>query len=400
MNFDKLLFFVVLLAACLTQFATDIYTPSLPAIAHTLHYANLSLAQLSLAIYLYGVAATLLIYGPLSDGIGRKTPMLIGIGLMLVGSIICMFANSIYVLIAGRFIQGCGAGACAGLWRSIFRDVFTGEQLAKYGSYFAIFVMFIVPAAPTIGGLLQQYLDWRASFIFISIYTLIVFVLVLFAYKETSKTHHSEKLKLPYVAKTFKRLLTSPIFMGITACNFLVYGAQFAWLTNGPILLIHQLKISPLEFGLLNFVSGGLAYATAGWVNGKCVTRFGMANMLRAGWIITLIAGILMLSGYWIFGLNLWAIMVPVIIFYFGATLIWPNAFSIAFTPFGDIAGYTGALYSFMQLGGGAIIGTLAAYLPTHSQLPLSIIIIVTPILAWLLYSSLVHEKKTKTVEI
>ena len=178
MNSNKLLFFVIILAACLTQFAADIYAPSLPAIATNLN-TSLDLTQWSMAIYMWGVALTLLIYGPLSDGVGRKGPIVVGLSIMIIGSIICMLAPNIEFLIIGRFIQGCGAGACAGLWRSVFRDVFTGEQLAKYGSYFTIFVMFIVPAAPALGGYLQQLFGWRASFVFMSFYAVFALLSII-----------------------------------------------------------------------------------------------------------------------------------------------------------------------------------------------------------------------------
>src|SRR6185312_12823563 len=112
MNSNNLLFFVLILAVCLTQFAADIYAPSLPAIAVSLH-TPIHLAQWSMAIYMLGVALSQIIYGPLSDGIGRKKPMVIGLGIMLIGSFICLFAPTIELLITGRFIQGCGAGACA-----------------------------------------------------------------------------------------------------------------------------------------------------------------------------------------------------------------------------------------------------------------------------------------------
>ncbi len=385
MNENKLLFFVIVLTACLTQFAADIYAPSLPAIAASFH-TEIGLAQWSMAIYLFGVSVSLLIYGPVSDGIGRKTPMIVGLSIMVVGSFICMFSTNINTLIIGRFVQGCGAGACAGLWRSIFRDIFTGEQLAKYGSYFAIFVMFIVPAAPVLGGYLQQYFGWRANFIFMSFYAVISLLTIIFWYKETSQHHHMEKLRWSYIATTFHKLLTSRIFMGVTLCTFLSYGALFAWLTAGPVLLIHTVGLSPLAFGLITFLGGGVAYASAGWLNGRLVTRFGMSNMMRAGWIIMIFSGLLMMAGKIFVGVNAWVIVIPITLFYFGSTLIWPNAFAIAFTPFGQIAGYAGAAYGFMQLGGGAVMGGIVSHLPTTSQMPLAIIIIVESILAWLAY--------------
>lgn len=393
MSSNKLLLFVIILAACLTQFAADIYAPSLPAIATSFN-TSIDLSQWSMAIYMLGVALTLLVYGPISDGVGRKGPMITGLCIMIVGSFICLFAPNIHVLIAGRFIQGCGAGACAGLWRSVFRDVFTGEQLAKYGSYFTVFVMFIVPAAPALGGYLQQYFGWRANFVFMSLYSVFALFSIIFVFQETSTYHHKEKLKLSYVRDTFRQLIVSRIFMGVTLCTFLSYGAFFAWLTAGPVLLIHVVGISPVAFGLITFFGGGFAYALAGWINGRVVTRFGMTNMMRFGWSIMIVSGLLMLVGYWMFGINVWVIAIPAILFYFGSTFIWPNAFAMAFTPFGKIAGYAGALYGFMQIGGGAVMGALIAYLPSNNQIPLGLVMLLASILAWFCYEMVLLTQK------
>lgn len=398
MNTNKLLFLVIVLAACLTQFAADIYAPSLPAIAVSFN-TRIDLAQWSMAIYMYGVAASLLIYGPLSDGIGRKSPMILGLSIMLLGSLICLFAYNIYILVFGRFIQGCGAGACAGLWRSIFRDLFTGEQLAKYGSYFAILVMFIVPAAPALGGYFQQYFGWYVNFMFMSGYALLTLLAIIFCYQETSKHHHREKLEWRYIGRTFHKLLTSRIFMGITLCTFFSYGALFAWLISGPVLLIHVLGMSALAFGLITFLGGGIAYALAGWLNGRWVTRFGIPNMMRLGWSIMIISGLLLVAGKWMVGINVWVIVIPIILFYFGSTFIWPNAFAAAFTPFGEIAGYAGALYGFMQLGGGAIMGGLIACFPTVNQTPLALTILMGSTVAWLCYE-VIAGQNFKSIKI
>src|SRR3989338_6223909 len=170
MKSNALLFFVIVLAVCLTQLASDIYAPSLPGIASYFH-TNVDLAQWSMAIYMLGVALSQLVYGPLSEGVGRKKPLLTGLIIMIVGTLICLFSPSIKVLILGRLIQGCGAGACAALWRSIFRDLFTGEELSKYGSYLVVFIMFIIPAAPLLGGYLEEFYSWRACFAFMTLYS-------------------------------------------------------------------------------------------------------------------------------------------------------------------------------------------------------------------------------------
>ena len=379
------IFASLILAVCLTQFAADIYAPSLPAIASGLN-GSINQAQWSMSIYMLGVALSQLIYGPLSEGIGRKLPLVIGLVIMLLGSLLCVFAHNIEALILGRFIQGCGAGACASLWRSIFRDIFTGEDLAKYGSYLVIFIMFIVPSAPLLGGYLQDIFAWYASFVFMLIYTLLALAGIVFAFRETNTHYHISHLRPTYIVSRYRTLLSSRLFIGVTCSTFISYGAFFVWFVLGPILLIDKLHMSATTFGWLTFLGGGSAYVLAGYLNGKLVKCFGMRNMLRFGWAMMLIAGVIMLATYFLFTLSVWSVMLPVILFYFGSTFIWPNAFATAFTPFGKIAGYAGASYGFMQIFGAAVISGLVAYLPHDNQLAFAMIMILSSICAWLIY--------------
>jgi len=395
MNTPRLLFINVLLAACLTSIATDIYAPSLSAIASIMH-APIEQAQFSLTIFMLGLAISQLIYGPISEGIGRRLPLIAGLLIFILGSLFCLLASSIKFIIIGRLIQGLGAGACSSLWRSIFRDVYQGDDLAKYGAWLSVIITFFIPAVPVLGGYFQQYIGWQASFSFLIVYSVIALLFITYTFKETSQHHHPERLKSSFVLQAFKQLLSSHIFMGYTLSVFFCYGAFFSWFAVGPVLLIKTLGLNPVEFGWISFVIGSVAMALAGAVNGRVVKRYGGKKMLRFGWTIMLIAGCLLLAGYEIFGLNLYAIILPVFLFYFGVTFIWPNAFAGAFTPFGKIAGYAGSLYSFMQLGGGAIIGSMTSFLPSNSPLPLAMIFIASPILACLSYEILVNRCSNK----
>lgn len=358
-------------------------------------HTTFSLAKWSMAIYLITIALSQLIYGPLSEGIGRKVPLAIGIAIMATGSFVCMLANSIDMLIVGRLIQGCGAGACAALWRPVFRDMFTGDQLAKVGSFFGIFLVFVVSAAPAIGGYLEHFFSWRASFIFLSCYSLLTLSCVMIFFKETSQHHHLERLKLNYIVKTYKQLLTHPLFIGLAFCSFLAFGGIFAWTTSGSILLIHGVHMSPITFGWVLGLGGGAAYISAMKLNSQYVEKFGATAMIRFGAFIMFLAGIIMLLLGTLIGLNAWAIAAPAILFTFGAAFIFPNAFAKAFTPFGNIAGYAGALYGAIQVAGGGALGSIVSHIPVDmGAIPLALIFIIVALLI-----ALVHEstKLTKT---
>ncbi len=389
MNTRFVLMTTIIMLACVTQVSSDIYIPSLMSISLQLTGATFNLAQFSVVIFLYGVSLTQLIAGPLSEGIGRKIPMVIGMLIMSVGSVICAAAISIDQLILGRLIQGLGGGALAALWRAIFRDTMSGKELARYSSSISVLMVFVVSIAPALGGYFEQF-GWRTSFIFMLGYTLLSLVILQFTYHETSQHHHADKLKLCYVIKVYKTLLTNRLFMGTTVCTFLTYGGLFSWIVISPSLLMHNIGLSSVAFGWTIAITGVLSYSIPALVNAKFVVRLGIPTMMRIGWGFMIVSGLFMFIGYYLVGVTLWSVIFPIVLFFSGSTLIWPNAFATAFTPFGHIAGYAGSLYGFMQLSGGALIGSFAARLPETDQRMLAVLIISTSVMALLIYQFVV----------
>lgn len=385
MQSQRTLFIFILFLGCLNQIASDISAPALTIIATGLN-TSINNVQWSMAIYMLGVAISLLFYGPLSEAYGRKKPLLFGITLMMCGSLISSFAPTISILIIGRFIQGLGGGASAGMWRSIFRDVFSGEVMAKYASYMVIWVTFVIPAAPTLGAYLMHLFSWRAIFAFLFIYAGVIIFTILFYYEETNVHYNRKNLQFFYIKQSYKTLLTHREFLGITLAVFMTYGAFFSWFAVSPVLLIKALHMSPLTYGWLNFFGGGATFALGGYLSGKYVTRFGVPAMMRCGYTIMTTAGALMMLGYVVLGLTKLAVIIPGLLFYFGTVFIWPNAFAAALAPFGKSAGYAGSVYSFMQICGGAAIGALVAHLPDHNQLILGSLLFIAASLAWALY--------------
>jgi Bcr/CflA subfamily drug resistance transporter len=386
---NRFLFINIILIACLTSMATDIYTPSLAALAEVMH-APLEKVKFSLTIFMVGLSLSQLFYGPLSEGTGRRAPLLVGLLIFMGGSIICTFANTIQTLIIGRFVQGLGAGACSALWRTIFRDKYQGEALVTYGAWLSVVIILVMPAVPILGGYFQHYLSWRANFIFLTLYSALTCFFIFLLFEETSEHHHRDRLKKIFVLQAFKQLFTSRIFMGYTLAVFFCYGAFFSWFALGPVLLIKYVGLNPVEFGWVSFAIGAGAMIFGGIINRHYVKIFGEKYMMRTGWVLMLLSGFLLLLGEALFSLNLYAITLPVFLFFFGSAFIWPNAFAGAFTPFGHIAGYAGSLYSFMQLGGGAIIGSIVAYMPASSPFPLAIVFIISASFAWISYESMV----------
>jgi DHA1 family bicyclomycin/chloramphenicol resistance-like MFS transporter/DHA1 family 2-module integral membrane pump EmrD-like MFS transporter len=386
---------ILVLVACLAGFTSDIYAPSFLTMVRDLK-TTLTDIQQSMGIFMFSLAIAQLIYGPLSEVIGRRISLLIGLTVMMAGSLICIFTENFANLMIGRFIQGLGAGACACLWRSIFRDIFNSQQIAKYGGYLGIAMVYVVAASPFLGGYIEAYSTWRTAFSVVLIYGSIVFLLVYFILPETNIHHTKARLNLKFFSHAYGQLLKSPLFMGYSLCVFFTYGAFFSWFVVGPVLCMVHFNLSPENFGWINLTLGGTAMALGGMFNGRYVERFGQNMMLRLGWSIMIFSGLIILiidlASFKILHLFLMCVFT----FLFGATLIWPNAFSKAFAPFGNIAGYAGSLYGSMQLGGGSAIGLISAFIPYDRPYPLAVVFIATALSAWLLFECLILQKIPK----
>ena len=185
----------------------------------------------------------------------------------------------------------------------------------------------------------------------------------------------------------YKELMLSRAFMLPALACCLTYGSFFAWFVTGPVLLIKQVGMSPVSFGWLTFFSAGITYSLASLFNGRKIKLWGSCRMLAIGWGLMIGSGVVLPLLQFFFGLTLWGIAIPLLFFYFGSALIWPNTFAAAFTSFGHIAGYAGALYGFLQLGGGAVFSGVMSYLPDENIYPCSVVMTLSAVAAWLIYS-------------
>lgn len=236
MQHKKIIFIVATFASALGQVTSDLYLPSLPAISQGLNTTD-HIAQLTIATYMIGFSLSQLVYGPLSDGIGRRKPLLFGLVLCLIGGVICLTAQNIETVIVGRLLQGVGAGACGALFRPIFSDLFSGEKLAKYGSYAALVGIWFLAIGPVFGGYIQHYMNWRMNFVVLVTASLIALFAVMLVLPETNIHLHPSNLRVSKIKKNLIALLTSPTFLGYNFCSLLTYGAITAWLTAGTIVL-------------------------------------------------------------------------------------------------------------------------------------------------------------------
>lgn len=381
----NVIFFIFLfLISCLGQMSSDLYLPALPTIRDAFHTTENAI-QFSLAIYMFGFAISHLIYGSVSDTIGRKKPLVIGIGICLIGTLLCVFAHNIEMLIIGRFLQGAGAGAGASLFLSILRDAYEGNELAKISSFLAISRVILLATSPLIGGYLMHFFNWRACFIFLFFYAAICFVSSAFFFKETNRFVGLNKTRLLPIIRNVRGLLTHRVFMGYAFCVMLAFGGILAWLTTLPFLLQDVVGLTPIQFGWVAAVSG-LFFIVGGLMNALFVERMGLHNMLLIGLGIMFLGSLVMLIFGLIHIIDVTVIMIPVITYILGSSLIFSNAYAGAMHPFSETAGTAGAVFGFIQILGGAVSSFLMSLMHNYNQVPLAIILLLSSVLAAILF--------------
>lgn len=387
----KLFFFLTIILFTLGQITSDIYTPSMPAIMRFFHSTS-STIQVTMAIYMLGFSISQLIYGILSDSFGRRGTILAGLMVGTLGSLICFAAMSPAMLILGRFVQGFGLGVTSTLGRAISRDVFSGEQLAKIGSYLGAGSALMVAFAPVVGGYIQHYFDWRWVFIFVFIYSCIILCAIWMFLPETFVYEYRKPIRTRIILENLKLILSSRVFLGYGICSCCAYAGLLGYFTIAPFLLQNILGLTPVHYGFVTACMP-LAILVGGIINGVSLSRLGIHKLMIIGICMMLLGGggLLLLSLVQL--LNIFLILVCVILFALGAEFMFANSFSGAVTPFPKIAGTAAAVYGGLQIGGGFASSATISFFGLQSQLSLAIVFVILGMIALFAYIGLAISK-------
>ncbi len=374
-------FIIILLLSCFSSVAIDIYLPSLPYMARDL-VANDRSIQWSISLFVCGLCLSPFVYGPLSDAIGRRKPLLMGLSLCLIGGFICMRSTTVNLLLAGRLLQGLGAGACAVLARSMMRDIFNNEELTRYASYLGMYVVIFLIGTPLIGGYIQHYFNWRVNFLLLFLYTAGLWFVIAFIMPESNVNRDHQYLRFAHIKRHVMQCLCHRVFMGYTCASIAIYAALITWITVSPLLLERNIGLTPTQYGWI-CAGCGVCFALGSLINGRYAQRVGVVGLLRYGIYGLWLSGLLFVCGAYLHWLNLYSVVLPATLLFFAGAFIFPNAFAGAFKPFPHIAGIAAALFETLRMLGGTALSAFIACLPNTDQKPLGIALIVCGVFAW-----------------
>ncbi|HWO66266.1 MAG TPA: multidrug effflux MFS transporter [Umezawaea sp.] len=330
----------------------DMYLPAMPQMAGDLHAADATV-QLTLTSFIIGLALGQLVVGPLSDSLGRRRPLLIGLALYVVGSVLCAISPTSGVLIAARAVQAVGAAAGLVIARAVVRDRYSGVEMARFFSTLML-VNGVAPVlAPVIGAQLLTFTSWRGVFVTLAVIGSVLLTVVVLLLPESLPADLRTPARPGAVVRTYVRLVTQRSFVGYALASGLMFAAMFAYISGSSFALQGVYGLSPQQFSLV-FGLNGVGIILAGFVNRRLVGRFSEHALLHSGLLLAAVSGLSVLAAVFL-GLGLIGLLVPLFFLVSAIGLVMPNATSLALADQARSAGSASALLGVLQfvIGGG-----------------------------------------------
>lgn len=343
--------------------------PALPALATTFDSA-ISVAQMTVSLYMVGIACSQIIMGPLSDRFGRRPVLIAGLSLTVAASMGCILAQTLPQLIAARFLQALGGATGMVISRAVIRDLYSRERVGGMISLVVGVMMIAQMVSPLTGGLIETAFGWRAIFYAMAAVSIAVAVLITIALPETRRARTESSGFRTDVGS----LMTSRAFVGFMLCQVLASQIIFIFAGGGPYLVINEMGRSSAEYGAW-FATTAFAFLIGNLFCARFAPRHSLEGLIWIGLALQL-AGSLLNLLFSVIGIN----QTPSWLFGAQMIVMFANAFVMANSAAGAIsvrpqaAGTASGAMGFLQMSVGSLISELGAWLGGHftSTLPLT----------------------------
>jgi DHA1 family bicyclomycin/chloramphenicol resistance-like MFS transporter len=352
----------------------DTYLPALPTLTADLGATDVQ-AQTTITGLLIGLGLGQLVIGPLSDAVGRRRPLLMGLaghGLM---SVLCALVPSITMLAITRTLQGIAGAAVAVVAMAIVRDLFSGYKAAQLLSRLVL-VLGIAPIlAPSLGGALLQITSWRGIFVVLAAIALGLFLLAMFALPETLPPSRRIPASLRGSLKAYRGLFADRVFLVLVAVAALMFSVLFAYIAGSSFILQGMYGLTPQQFGIA-FSSTAVGLIIATQLNPLLLKRWTPIQILSAAVVIALAGGLVLLTtSITGFG-GLAGFLAPLWLMVGALGLSFPNAPAAALSRHGETAGTAAAMLGASQFVMGGLVAPLVGALDNGTPVPMAAIMV------------------------
>ena len=380
-------FFLILILGLLSAIgplSIDMYLPAFPSIAKGLN-TTVASVMLSLSSFFIGISIGQLLYGPLLERYGRKTPLYFGLALYGISSFACATAMSVETLIAFRFFQALGG--CVGMVasRAMVRDLFDVKDNAKVFSTLMLVIAVSPIIAPSLGGLISTYLGWR--YIFVMLIFVIAFIIagIYFLLPASKGPDPNYSLKPIAILTGFASILKHPQFILFTFSCAVASAGLYAFISGSPYVFLEIFKATEQHYGWgFALVASGLIGSSQ--LNSLLLKNYSSQQIIKVALFCQSVVAIILVS-IAILGLSELHSTLLLVFFYLSCQgFIFPNASALSMAPFGHNAGNASALMGFIQMSLGAFMSAMVSLFHNETILPMTGVMAFCSIVATLIY--------------
>lgn len=353
-------------------FSIDMYLPAFPDIAAGLH-TNVSQVTLSLSSFFIGISAGQLLYGPLLERYGRKTPLYTGLTVYLLASVGCALSTSVNALIAFRLLQALGG--CAGMVtaRAMVRDLFEVKENAKVFSSLMLVVAVSPIIAPTLGGYVTALAGWRSVFVMLILVALIILAGIYYLLPESKKPDPDFSLKPKPIINNFITVGRNPQFYTYALTAAIAAAGLYAYIGGSPHVFMEIYKVNERQYGWI-FALIAMGLIGASQVNSVLLKTFSSEQIIKAALICQSIIGFVLVMITVLGWADLFITIFMIFIYLCCQGFIFPNASALSLASFGHNAGTASALMGAIQMAIGATTSSVVSILHNNTAIPMTFV--------------------------
>ena len=343
---------IILILGILTAFVPFSIDTYLPAMTHIADYFGTTSAKMtfSLTTFFIGFATGQILYGPLLDLYGRKTPLYIGLVISIFASVGCIFAWSAGSFIVFRFIQALGASVASVSALAMVRDFFPPEESSRIFSMLVLVIGSSPLIAPTLGGYITAHIGWQWIFVFLSLMAVALINLVFFVLPVNYFPDKNSKLKIPVLVKDYWAILSNPQFITYALAGAFSFASLFIYVAGSPIIFMEKYHMTAQSFGVV-FAMLSVGFIGGSQLNILALKKFKSQQIFQ----FALLCQMSFATVFFIGSLNDWYGRNTVIVFLFLILLCLgftsPNGIALALSPIQKNLGSASALVGTIRIG-------------------------------------------------
>lgn len=373
--------FIIILGSltAIGALSIDMFLPGLPDIRHDFQTTT-SNAQLTLSMFMIGLAFGNLFAGPISDSTGRRNPLIIAMIIFTLASLGIVFVHNIWLMIALRFIQGVTGGAAAVISRAIASDMYSGNELTKFMALLMLVNGIAPVVAPTIGGIILNYSVWRMIFVILTIFGFVMVIGSLLKVPESlAVTNRESSSGLKTMFKNFKILLKTPRFVLPMLIQGMTFVILFTYISASPFIIQKIYGMTAIQFSWM-FAGIGITLIISSQLTGYLVDYIDTQKLLRGMTMVQIVGVILVtitLLNHW----NFWMLVLSFVILIAPVTSVATLGFTIAMDESSSGRGSSSSLLGLVQFLFGGVASPLVGVKGEDNPIPYIIIIIATAVI-------------------